>query len=77
MINKSTFYFFWMILYFNAIKKLFQGIKCMGSSVSDNTKEIACTTYFSKLSEKTKQNENDYHSCEHFVAYLFHNFSHV
>ena len=36
--------------------KLFQGIKCVDSSASDSKKEITCTTYFSKLSEK-----NNYH----------------
>ena len=49
----------------------------MDSSASDSTKEIACATYFSKFSEKKREKENDYHSCEHFVTYLFHNFSHV
>ena len=46
----------------------------MDSSVSDSTKEIACATYFSKLSEKKREKENEYHSCEHFVTFLFHNF---
>ena len=43
----------------------------MDSSASDSRKEIACT---SALSKKKKKEENDYHSCEHFVTYLFYNF---
>ena len=46
----------------------------MDSSASDSRKEIACTSYFSKLSTK-KEEEND--SCEYFVTYLFYNFSQV
>ena len=54
----------------------------MDSSASDSRKEIACTSNFSKLSKKNKTKkktteENDYHSCEHFVTYLFYNFSQV
>ena len=50
----------------------------MNSSASDSRKEIACTSNFSKLSKKKKKREeNDYHSCEHFVTYLFYNFSQV
>ena len=46
----------------------------MDSSAADSQKEIACISNFSKLSQKTKQKnnkqENDYHSCEHFITYL-------
>ena len=49
----------------------------MNSSASDSPKEIACTSNFSKLSKKKKTEENDYHSCELFVTYLFYNFSQV
>ena len=48
----------------------------MNSSASDSRKEIACTSNFSKQSKK-KTEENDYHYCEHFVTYLFFNFSQV
>ena len=41
----------------------------MDSSVSDSRKEITCISNFSKLSQKNQ--ENDYHSCEHFVTYFF------
>ena len=47
----------------------------MDSSASNSRKELACISNFSKLSQKTKKKkekkENDYHSCEHFVTYLF------
>ena len=46
----------------------------MDSSASDSRKEFACISNFSKLSKKIKikkNQENDYHSCEHFVTYLF------
>ena len=50
----------------------------MDSSASDSRKEIACISNFLELSKKTnkqkqtnKKQENDYHSCEHFVTYLF------
>ena len=48
----------------------------MDSSASDSTKEIAYATYLSNL-EKKREKGDDYHSCEHFVTYLFHNFFHV
>ena len=48
----------------------------MNSSASDSRKEIACTSNFSKLSKK-KTEENDYHSCKHFITFLFYNFSQV
>ena len=52
----------------------------MDSSASDSRKEIACISNFSKLSQKEKKKrkkknknkqEDDYHSCEHFITYLF------
>ena len=50
----------------------------MNSSASDSRKDIACTINLSKLSNnKKKTEENDYHSCVHFVTYLFYNFSQV
>ena len=51
----------------------------MNSSASDSQNDTACTINLSKLSKKTtkKTEENDYHSCEYFVTYLFYNFSQV
>ena len=48
----------------------------MNSSASDSRKNIASTINLSKLSQK-KADENDYHSCEDFVTFLFYNFSQV
>ena len=55
----------------------------MDSSAADSRKEIACISNFSKLSQKNtkkqqQKQENDNHSCGHFVTYLFfNNFSQV
>ena len=43
----------------------------MDSSALESRKEIACTINFLNLAK------HDYLSCEHFVTYLFYNFSQV
>ena len=46
----------------------------MDSSASDSRKEIACTSNLFKLCTKKNTEKNGYHSCEHFVTYLFFTF---
>ena len=65
-----------MILSFSALKNYFKVSNEWIVQPQTVQKKLHVPLTSPNLAKK-REKENDYHSCEHFVTYLFHNFSHV
>ena len=62
-------------MYFNAFKNYFNVSNAWIVQPQTVEKKLHATLISPNL--KKEKNENNYHSCEHFVTHLFHYFSQV
>ena len=65
-----------MILFFNAFKNYFKVSNAWIVQPQAVEKKLHAPVIYLNFAKKNTE-ENGYHSCEHFVTYLFYNFSQV